>query len=135
MARAPTGPSKGKDSSRFVEAIESAADKQVTKDLDDLFAKIEEQAALLVKKRTVSELEKYREMITTFINTAVQRGLKINEVPSARFMENSKVFIVARQVEEKLLAMAEKIRAGGAQAIEIAAATSEIRGMLLDMKG
>lgn len=123
-----------KDKPSFVEAISDAKQGAVDRDRDELIAKIEEQAARLVKRKTVTEMDKYRELITEFMKMAVGESYEMKEIPSARFLDNNKVFLIAKKVEEKLLEMAEKIREGTAEAMAITVATSEIRGMLLDMK-
>lgn len=124
---------KGADPAKFVAAIESATESAIRRDRDELITEIEEQAKVLVKKRTVSEMTRYRELITVFMKRVVGESYQVSEITSARFLENNKVFMIARQVEEKLIEMAEKIKAGTADALAITAATSEIRGLLLDI--
>jgi uncharacterized protein len=130
----PSGPrDKGAEPAKFVEAIESATDAAVRRDRDELMREIEEQARVLVKRRTMTEMTRYRELIAGFMKTVVGESYQVSEVPSARFLENNKVFLIARKIEEKLLEMAERIQAGTADALAITAATSEIRGLLLDI--
>jgi uncharacterized protein YaaR (DUF327 family) len=124
---------KGADPAKFVEAIESATDSAIRRDRDELIREIEEQAKALVKRRTVGEMTRYRELIAGFMKTVVGESFQVTEVTSARFIENNKVFIIARRIEEKLIEMAERIQAGTADALAITAATSEIRGLLLDI--
>ncbi len=120
--------------SKFVEAISAATDRAVEKDQDRLFTMIEEQANILVKKQTVGEMTKYRDLVTDFMKLVVEGSLQTGEIPSAHFRASGKVFIITRRIEEKLLEMAEQIRSGTAQAMAITAATSEIRGLLMDIK-
>lgn len=119
----------------FVTALEGATQDSINQDLDDLYRRIEEQADVLVKKRTDTELTKYRELIGEFMKGVLEKGFKVAQINSAHFMENGKVFVVAQRIEEKLLQMADKIAGGKAEAMEIAAATSEIRGLLFDLRG
>ncbi len=131
MAR--TSRSKEGDSS-FVKAIEAATEKSVEADIDGLFGEIEIAADLLVKRRTLAELEEYRRLVASFMKMVTEKGLEVKEVQSARFLENNKVFLIAAQIEKKLLDLAEKVRTGNAAALDVAAATSEIRGLLMDMR-
>lgn len=130
----PSAPAR-KTGASFVEAISEAKKDAVERDHDKLVTEIEEQARLLVKKRTITEMTKYRELVTGLMKRIVEDSIEMKEVPSAKYLENQKVFVVAKKIEEKLLELAEKIRSGTAEALEIVAATSEIRGMLLDIKG
>lgn len=125
---------KAEGESKFVEAISAASDRAVEKDRDRLFAMIDEQAKVLVRKRTVTEMTKYRDLVADFMKLVVEGSLETREIHSTHFRVNSKVFIITRQIEEKLLGMAEQIRSGTAQALSITAATSEIRGLLMDIK-
>lgn len=124
----------GVSSAAFAEALDGAQAVQVSAELDELIRRIDEQAVALVQKRTVTELEKYREMVTSFLSLVVKRGWKVEEIPSAHFLDNNKVFVRARKVEEALLELAERIREGNAEALKVTAATSEIRGLLLDLR-
>lgn len=114
--------------------MESAAEAAISGDRVELLRQIDEQAQVLLKKRTVTELEKYRSLVTAYMKSVVGDSFKVEEVPSARVIENDKVFIVARKIEAKLLELTDQLLAAHAPAIEIAAATSEIRGLLLDLK-
>lgn len=117
----------------FVEAISEAKQGAVNRDRDELVARIEEQARTLVKTRTVTEMTRYRDLIAEFMKKVVGESFEMKEIPSARYVENNKVFVVAQKIQQTLLDLAEKIRAGTAEALSITAATSEIRGLLLDI--
>jgi len=126
---------KTEGESNFVAALEGATQDSINQDLDDLYRRIEEQADVLVKKRTDTELTKYRELIGEFMKGVLDKGFKVAQINSVHVMDNGKVFVVAQRIEEKLLQMAEKIASGKAEAMEVAATTSEIRGLLFDLRG
>lgn len=119
----------------FADALAGVERSQFTAELDDLVRRLDEQAQVLVKRQTVTELEKYRELVTAFLSRVVKDAYHVEEVPSAFFLQNNKVFVYARQVEEKLALLAEEVRSGNADALSITASTSEIRGLLLDLRG
>lgn len=117
----------------FTEAIQAAARREESADLKDLLRRIDEKAELLVERRTDSALSEFRQLVAEFMKRAIKESLRVVEVNSARFLDNSKVFIVARTIEEKMKAMADELVSGKADALSIAAKTSEIRGMLMDL--
>ncbi|OIO31437.1 MAG: hypothetical protein COS94_04495 [Candidatus Hydrogenedentes bacterium CG07_land_8_20_14_0_80_42_17] len=119
---------------KFVEAIRTADEKHAEGELDDLLDKITVAAERLVKKRTASALDEYKSFVSSFMKLVIEKGFKVQEIPSARFMENNKVFMIASKIENKLLELTERIREGNAGAMEIASATSDIRGWLFDMR-
>lgn len=118
----------------FADALAGLERARAASEMEELAARIDAQAAMLVKRRTITELERYRELVTEFLRRVVASAWKVEEIPSAHFLQNNKVFIRARQVEEKLVALAERIREGNAEALAVTAATSEIRGLLFDLQ-
>lgn len=119
----------------FADTLAGVERSQFTAELDDLVRRLDEQGQVLVKRQTVTELEKYRELVTAFLSRVVKDAYRVEEIPSAFFLQNNKVFVYARKVEEKLALLAEEVRRGNADALSITAATSEIRGLLLDLRG
>jgi len=119
---------------KFIEAISEAFDKEIEEDLDKLIERIDKSAENLVNKRTAAALSEYKQLITTFMQIIIERGMKIKEIPSARFMETNKVFIIASKVENGLLELAEKIKDKNTTALEIASITSDIRGWLFEIR-
>lgn len=122
------------EKSNFVEAINNAIIEGTEKDLDELTNKINTAAENLINKRTASSLDEYKSFVTSFMKLVIDKAMKVKEIPSVRFMETNKVFMIATKVEEKLLELAEKIKEGKSNAIDVAATTSEIRGWLFDMR-
>lgn len=117
----------------FATALEMVEHAGATAALDELLRQIEEQADVLVKHQTVTELTRYRELVTGFMKKVLKDGFQVEEIPSAHFMETNKVFVIARRIQEKIEKLAEGVATRTADATAIAAATSEIRGLLLDL--
>ncbi|RMH55695.1 MAG: DUF327 family protein [Candidatus Hydrogenedentota bacterium] len=122
-----------------VEAAEETKETFATKvreaELEELLREIEERGERLVERRTETELVAYRDAVKEFMARVVGEGWVIEEIPSARFMENNKVFLIAKTVKKRLLDLAEEIRREQSDAMTVTALTSEIRGLLLDLRG
>lgn len=119
----------------FADSIRTAAAAAETASIEALIASIEEQGRHLVKRPTPGNLDRYRELILDFMKRVVGEGFSTESIPSARYMENNKVFVVARKIEERLHELAERIASGQTDAMALMAATSEIRGLLMDLNG
>ena len=147
MKVGPTGPRKGGGSSSesakktdrrvegpsFRDAVEAAAESQ-EKGLDQLLVEIEEAGALLAEKRTYPEMVRFRDLVRDFMKKVVGGAYRVEEVTSALYLQNQKVFIVARKVEEGLETLATRVLSDQAPAMEILRRTEEIRGLLLDLR-
>lgn len=120
----------------FVEALERAGEAAAPTpaDLYDLLRRIDASARALVDRPTPATLAEFRDLVREFVRGVVDRSFKVAEVPSIRFAENQKVFIIARKVDAALEALASEVLSGRADALSILARTDEIRGLLLDLR-
>lgn len=119
----------------FADSIRSATESAEKASIDALIASIEEQGRELVQRPTPGNLDHYRSLVLDFMKRVVGEGFSTESIPSARYLENNKVFVVARRIEERLHELADKIASGQTDAMAIMAATSEIRGLLMDLLG
>jgi uncharacterized protein YaaR (DUF327 family) len=131
------GPRKVEGGADFAGAVEAAAAAGAAKeaaDLDDLVARIDEAARRLAERRTLPELTAFRDLVKAFLERVVGTAYKVAEVPSARFAQNQKVFIVARKIDAALEDLSSHVLSGHATAVSILARSDEIRGLLLDLR-
>lgn len=124
------------DGGTFTEALEGAAATAKSENdaaLDELLEKISAAARALSERQTLAEVGAFRELVRSFLDRVVS-SYRVDEVPSARFLENQKVFLVVRKVDEALDALSAEVLSGHAGAVSILARTDEIRGLLLDLR-
>ena len=105
----------------------------VPEQLDKLLKQIDEQGARLSKTPTFDELSHYRQLIKNFVGEAVNRMYELHSQTGWDRMGRQKVYTTVRKVDKKLEEMAEKIRLGQAEQIDIVASHDAIRGMLVDL--
>lgn len=101
--------------------------------LDKLLRQIDEQGARLSKTPTYDELKSYRTLIKNFVGEAVNRMYALHSQSGWDRMGRQKVYTTVRKVDKKLEEMAEKIRLGQAEQLDIIASHDAIRGMLVDL--
>ncbi len=101
--------------------------------LDQLLKKIDEQGARLTKTPTYDELKSYRELVKNFVGEAVSRMYSLHTEAGWDRLGRQKVYTTVRKIDEHLEGMAEKIRLGQADQLNIIASQDAIRGMLVDL--
>ncbi|WP_303841978.1 YaaR family protein [Selenomonas ruminantium] len=108
-------------------------DSLSTEQLDKLLKQIDEQGARLSKTPTYDELKSYRTLIKNFVGEAVNRMYKLHSQAGWDRMGRQKVYTTVRKIDRKLEEMAEKIRLGQSEQLDIIASHDAIRGMLVDL--
>ena len=102
-------------------------------EMEKLLKKIDEQAARLGKTPTYDELKEYRTLIKNFVSEAVSRMYELHTQAGWDRMGRQKVYTTVRKIDKKLEEMAEKIRIGQAEQLDVVASHDAIRGMLVDL--
>ena len=102
-------------------------------EMEAMLKKIDEQAARLTKTPTYDELKQYRTMIKDFIGTAVANMYEVHTSAGWDRMGRQRAYTTVRKIDLKLEEMAEKIRLGQADKLDVIASHDAIRGMLVDI--
>ncbi len=101
--------------------------------MEAMLKKIDEQAGRLSKSPTYEELKEYRTMIKNFVGAAVSNMYELNTSAGWDRMGRQRVFTTVRKIDNKLEEMAEKIRLGQSEQLDVIASHDAIRGMLVDL--
>ena len=118
----------------FESELMDQQDESMTREqMEELLKKIDEQALKLSKTPTYDELKAYRTMIKNFVGTAVSLMYELHSQAGWDRMGRQRVYTTVRKVDSKLEEMAEKIRLGHAEQLDVIASHDAIRGMLVDL--
>jgi len=101
--------------------------------MDKLLRQIDEQGAHLSRTPTYDELKSYRTLIRNFVGEAVNSMYELHTQAGWDRMGRQKVYTTVRKIDKKLEEMAEKIRLGQADQLDVAASHDVIRGLLVDL--
>ncbi|MDY4697100.1 YaaR family protein [Selenomonas montiformis] len=101
--------------------------------MDKLLRQIDEQGARLSRTPTYDELKSYRTLIRNFVGEAVNSMYELHTQAGWDRMGRQKVYTTVRKIDKKLEEMAEKIRLGQADQLDVAASHDVIRGLLVDL--
>ena len=115
--------------SEFEDQRSSASHEQLQRLLDQ----IDEQGAKLTKTPTYDELIEYRSLIKNFVGTVVSQMYDVSTQSGWDRMGRQKVYTTVRKIDTELENMAEKIRLGQSDQLDVVASHDAIRGMLVDL--
>ncbi|MBR1397807.1 MAG: YaaR family protein [Selenomonadaceae bacterium] len=101
--------------------------------MEELLKQIDEQAAKLSKTPTYDELKAYRTLIKNFVGAAVSQMYELHTQAGWDRMGRQRVYTTVRKIDNKLEEMAEKIRLGHSEQLDVIASHDAIRGMLVDL--
>ena len=115
------------------ELLEQQEEGVSHEEMEALLKKIDEQAARLTKTPTYDELKEYRTLIKNFVGAAVSGMYEVHTSSGWDRMGRRRVYTTVRKIDNKLEEMAEKIRLGQSEQLDVIAAHDAIRGMLVDL--
>ena len=115
------------------ELMEQQSEGVSHEEMEAMLKKIDEQAARLSKTPTYDELKEYRTLIKNFVGAAVSSMYEVHTSAGWDRMGRQRVYTTVRKIDRKLEDMAERIRLGQSDQLDVIAAHDAIRGMLVDI--
>lgn len=122
-----------KELSFETELMEQQSEGVSHEEMEKMLKKIDEQAARLTRTPTYEELKEYRTLIKNFVGAAVSNMYEVHTSAGWDRMGRQRVYTTVRKIDRKLEEMAERIRLGQSDQLDVIAAHDAIRGMLVDL--
>ena len=117
----------------FSSALMDEETSTSTQTLEKMRKQIDAKGAKLCRTPSYDELKADRTLIKNFVGEAVNHMYGLHTQAGWDRMGRQKVYTTVRKVDKKLEEMAEKIRLGQADQLDIIASHDAIRGMLVDL--
>ena len=133
MLRGVSEHPRDKELSFETELMEQQSEGVSHEEMEAMLKKIDEQATRLTKTPTYEELKEYRTLIKNFIGAAVSNMYEVHTSAGWDRMGRQRVYTTVRKIDRKLEDMAERIRLGQSDQLDVIAAHDAIRGMLVDI--
>lgn len=133
MLRGVSDHPRDKELSFETELMEQQSEGVSHEEMEAMLKKIDEQATRLTKTPTYEELKEYRTLIKNFIGAAVSNMYEVHTSAGWDRMGRQRVYTTVRKIDRKLEDMAERIRLGQSDQLDVIAAHDAIRGMLVDI--
>ena len=133
MLRGTSEHPRDKELSFETELMEQQSEGVSHEEMEAMLKKIDEQATRLTRTPTYEELKEYRTLIKNFIGAAVSNMYEVHTSAGWDRMGRQRVYTTVRKIDRKLEDMAERIRLGQSDQLDVIAAHDAIRGMLVDI--
>lgn len=101
--------------------------------LDQLLKDLDEQAEALKGNRSLATLRRYRELVKSFLETAVGETYHVREEVGVDRRGRRRLFILVGQVNDALEELTKMVLDAQKPGLEILDKLGEIRGMLVDL--
>lgn len=117
----------------FEEVMAITEDNNERSHLEDLLDAIKEQGRSLAENRDVGLMLAYKAMVKSFIEEAVNFGLKISERRGYGRAGRSKIMRMVSMVDEKLIDLTEQLLKEEQTSLKLLAKIGAIEGLLLNL--
>ena len=101
--------------------------------LQELLEEVDRRGRDLVENRTVESLFAYKNMVKSFIEEAVDFGLKVAEKRGYGRAGRTKILRSVENIDEKLLQLADLVLQKESKHINILSKVGEIKGLLVNL--
>ncbi len=101
--------------------------------LDEALAEIDEKGKALVEERTVENLYAYKDMIRSFIEEVLDKGIQLQERRGFTRVGRTKILRTVSEIDKKLVDLTNIILRREKREINLLKRVGEIQGLLVDL--
>ncbi|EDL63917.1 YaaR family protein [Bacillus sp. SG-1] len=127
---------KSKTATESVSFTEVMSKKRETA-LYDKFAnmakEIEAQGKVLSESRTVEDLKKYKKMVKSFLEEAVNNALQLEDQRGFNRRGRTKVYKIVKEVDRKLVDLTNEVLQKEQKGLNILNMVGEVQGLLINI--
>jgi uncharacterized protein len=94
---------------------------------------IEDQGKVLSESRTVEDLKRYKKMVKSFLEEAVQNGLQLENQRGFNRRGRTKVYKIVKEVDAKLMQLTNEVLKKEQKGLNILNLVGEVQGLLINI--
>lgn len=117
----------------FLDAVKDAEDRSIVGRLRAKADEIAEQGVKLAEKVDIRELQKYKKLISDFLDEAVGNSRKFSKQSFLDRRGRHKVYAVIKKVNEELDELTQEVLRDEKDRIKILKKLDDIKGLILDL--
>ncbi|MEH7342620.1 YaaR family protein [Bacillus sp. JJ1532] len=121
------------ESISFQEVISKNRQQVLYDKFNKMVQDIEDQGKTLSEKRTVDELRKYKKLVKSFLEEAVQNGLQLEEQRGFNRRGRTKIYKIVKEVDKKLIDLTNTVLDKEKKGLDILNMVGEIKGLLINI--
>lgn len=117
----------------FVDKLQQVGEKVWRDKLDVLLEKIQAQGKILAKNRSLKELKKYKALVKSFMQEAIDSSLELRQNSGWNQWGKHRLLTIVEKVDERVDELTRLMLEGEEKTMAILDKLDEIRGLLLDL--
>lgn len=117
----------------FSEVMAKRREDIVYERMDQLRQEIEQQGQKLAKSQTIEDYRKYKQLVKSFMEDAVNNGLQLQEKRGLDWRGRTKVFKIVEEVDKKLLDLVNTVIEKEQNGLSILGLVGEIQGLIVNI--
>jgi len=94
---------------------------------------IENQGKVLSESRTVEDLKKYKKLVKTFLEEAVNNGLQLEDQRGFNRRGRTKIYKIVKEVDSKLIDLTNEVLNKEQKGLNILNLVGEVQGLLINI--
>lgn len=117
----------------FAEVMEKKQEDFIYERFQQLFQQIEEQGKALAESRSIEDLRKYKKLVKTLLDDAVQNGLQLSEQRGFSWNGRQRLYKIVKEVDRKLLDLTNQILRNEREGLDLLGTIGEIQGLIINI--
>ncbi len=116
----------------FAGEFDKAVSENKRQNLLEITKEIFEQGELVASRCDISELEKYKDLLSSFFNELMEDSYQVNHETDSS-MSRRKIYSNVKKINTDIEKIASELLRGQKNQVEILACVEDIRGLILDI--
>ncbi|MBS4208283.1 YaaR family protein [Bacillus sp. FJAT-50079] len=121
------------ESVHFTEVMAKKRENIIFERMDKLRQEIEQQGEKLAKSQTIEDFRKYKQLVKSFMEDAVNNGLQLQEQRGFDWRGRTKVYKIVKEVDKKLIDLANSVLDKEKKGLDLLGLIGEIEGLLINI--
>ncbi len=121
------------ESISFTEVMAKKRESVLHEKFANMAKEIEDQGKVLSESRTVEDLKRYKKMVKSFLEEAIQNGLQLENQRGFNRRGRTKVYKIVKEVDAKLMALTNEVLRKEQKGLNILNLVGEVQGLLINI--
>lgn len=125
--------SNGVKQTSFSDMLQQQEQRSQQEHIQSIIKRIQEQADQLRKTMTVRELRKYKQLVRSFLDETVRKGIGLRETQGIDRRGRSRRYVLLSEIDQALLELTDELLTSEQGRIEVLQRVGEIKGILVNL--
>nr|WP_255688897.1 YaaR family protein [Pontibacillus sp. HN14] len=117
----------------FDQMVQSESHKMRQQELHRLMGDITKQGEKVARFRSFKDLARYKRLVKSFVQEAVQYGMNLNQSHSWNMDGQSRKLTLVKSVDDKLTELTDEVMNQEKKSIDVLGIIGEIKGLLVNL--